>query len=137
MATIRQKKVFQAVVKGSTISGAMVKAGYALSSSKRTNKVTRTKGWKELMDKFIPDKELARVHKEGLSAAKKVFKNNNESGEIEEVGNEPDYAVRHKYLDTGYKLKGYYADGEKPLTTQATFVQIVINKPHDTERKTP
>lgn len=57
----------------------------------------------------IPDKDLIRVHKEGLEASKKVFKNNNESGEIELVGEEPDYAVRHKYLDSAYKLKGVYA----------------------------
>lgn len=57
----------------------------------------------------IPEEKLLEVHLEGLEAGKKVFKNNNESGEIEEVGYEPDYPTRHKYLDTAYKLKGIYA----------------------------
>lgn len=57
----------------------------------------------------LPDKDLIRVHKEGLEAGKTIYKNNNTSGEIEEVGYEPDYATRHKYLDSAYKLKGSYA----------------------------
>lgn len=57
----------------------------------------------------IPDDELIKVHKEGLQADKKVFKNNNATGEIEEVASEPDFAVRYKYLDSAYKLKGSYA----------------------------
>lgn len=46
----------------------------------------------------IPDELLEKVHLEGLTAARMV-------GETLE----PDYAVRHKYLDSGYKLKGSYA----------------------------
>ena len=46
----------------------------------------------------IPDELLEKVHLEGLLAGKMV-------GETLE----PDYAVRHKYLDSGYKLKGSYA----------------------------
>jgi hypothetical protein len=57
----------------------------------------------------IPDDLLVETHLAGLKATKKVFKNNNESGEIEQVGEEADYPTRHKYLDTGYKIKGNYA----------------------------
>lgn len=57
----------------------------------------------------IPDDDLVKVHLEGLNAGKTIYKNNNSTGEIEEVGYEPDYAVRHKYLDSAYKLKGVYA----------------------------
>jgi len=46
----------------------------------------------------IPDDLLLKVHLEGLTAGKMV-------GETLE----PDYAVRHKYLDTAHKLKGTYA----------------------------
>lgn len=42
----------------------------------------------------IPDEDLIRVHLEGLDA--------DEEGV-------PDYAVRHKYLDSAYKIKGIYA----------------------------
>lgn len=64
----------------------------------------------------IPDEDLIRVHKEGLEASRKTFKNNNKTGEIEEVADEPDYAVRHKYLDSAYKLKGVYAPEKKELS---------------------
>lgn len=57
----------------------------------------------------IPDKLLTKVHLEGLEAGKHIYKNNNESGEIEDLGIEPDYATRHKYLESGYKLKGSFA----------------------------
>lgn len=60
------------------------------------------------LEKALPDDLLAKVHVEGLHASKEVWKNN-ESGEVEKVSKEPDYAVRHKYLDSAYKLKGSYA----------------------------
>jgi len=50
----------------------------------------------------IPDDELVRVHLEGLKAGKKT-----------EEGIEPDYAVRHKYLDSAYKLKGVYENNDE------------------------
>lgn len=46
----------------------------------------------------IPDELLQKVHIEGLKASDKI-------GDIEI----PDYGVRHKYLDSAYKLKGAYA----------------------------
>lgn len=41
----------------------------------------------------LPDDLLSRIHREGLEATR---------------DDEPDYGVRHKYLDTAYKLKGSY-----------------------------
>lgn len=103
MATIKQKRAFKEVVNGSTLTNAMKVAKYSATTVKRTNKLTGTKGWQELMDKFIPDKELAKVHQEGLRATR-TFSSHTEPDRIE-----PDYATRHKYLDSGYKLKGKYA----------------------------
>ena len=70
--------------------------------------------FQELIDKYISEEALAKVHNEGLKAGKRIFKNNNSTGEIEEVGFEPDYAVRHKYLETGYKVRGRMKEHEKP-----------------------
>jgi hypothetical protein len=50
----------------------------------------------------IPDEDLVKVHKEGLNASRTI---KNEGEDIVE----PDYAVRHKYLDSAYKIKGIYA----------------------------
>ena len=71
----------------------------------------------------IPDELLEKVHLEGLNAGKRVFKNNNETGEIEDLGVEPDYAIRHKYLDSGYKLKGSYA-AEKNINLNVNIESV-------------
>src|SRR3990167_3234202 len=112
MPTIKQKiAVKELGVNGGNISKAMIKAKYSNRKGKiRTDKLTKTKGFKELMDKSLPDSILLKVHREGLGASKKVFKNNNESGEIEMVSEEPDYFARHKYLESAYKIKGKYND---------------------------
>lgn len=46
----------------------------------------------------IPDELLVKVHLEGLDAGRET-----------ENGTLPDFAVRHKYLDSAFKLKGVYA----------------------------
>lgn len=95
MATVRQKLAFKKVIKGKSISGAMREVGYSPTTSVVTTKLTKSKGWQELIDKYISEEKLAKVHSEGLNATKK-------EGD-EEVA---DYAVRHKYLETGYKVRG-------------------------------
>lgn len=52
----------------------------------------------ETLAERIDDDDLIKVHKEGLQAI---------TGRGDDV--QPDYSVRHKYLDTAYKLKGSYA----------------------------
>ena len=51
----------------------------------------------------IPDEDLVRVHKEGLEAVLGT-------GDNVQI----DFSVRHKYLDTAYKLKGLYKEPEDP-----------------------
>ncbi len=77
-------------------------------ANKRLKKVKIQNAIKSIAD-ALPDLDLIKVHKEGLQAGKRIFKNNNETGEIEDLGIEPDYATRHKYLDSAYKIKGTYA----------------------------
>lgn len=132
MPTVRQKRAFKEVVKGSSLTGAMKSVGYSLETAKRTNKLTKTKGWKELMDSYLPDKDLAKAHKEGLRATKRsgvggmkigIGKN----GKVEDFGHtdieEPDYAVRHKYLETAYKIKNKF-----PKEGIGVAVQVNIGK---------
>lgn len=59
----------------------------------------------------IPDEDLIKVHTEGLQAVKMA----GDSAEI-------DFAVRHKYLDSAYKLKGVYAP-DKLVTLTITHEQ--------------
>jgi hypothetical protein len=66
----------------------------------------------------IPDDLLERVMLEGLQATKMDGKGGmtigfGKDGDVEGIGHTemqyPDYAVRHKYLDSAFKLKGSYA----------------------------
>lgn len=99
--------------------------------SQNLRKLKIQKVIKSIADK-IPDDRLLEVHLEGLEAGKHIYKNNNESGEIEDMGVEPDYAVRHKYLESGYKLKGLYVD--KIANADGTPLQptvVFIPKPFE------
>lgn len=71
MATLKQKKAFREIgVNGGNISKAMSSAGYSPSVSKRTDKLTNTVGWKELMDKYLPDSKLGEKHQQLLNSTK-------------------------------------------------------------------
>jgi len=77
----------------------------------------------------LPDELLAQVHLEGLSATKRSGTGGMKigigaDGQVNDFGHteidEPDFAVRHKYLDSAYKLKGSYA-AEKSISITAQF----------------
>lgn len=74
------------------------------------------------LEEALPDELLAQVHKEGLFATKPNYSSTKDpvTGVAEKIDEEPDYAVRHKYLDTAYKLKGNYAP-EKSININAQF----------------
>lgn len=120
MPTERQKRAVKNIGKYRTEAEGLVKAGFSPSYAK-SGLIKRTKPFKDLMEKNLPDNLLLKVHKEGLSAGKKIFKNNNESGEVEFMGEEPDYPTRHKYLDTAYKIKGRYPKEGIGVAIQVNF----------------
>jgi hypothetical protein len=95
--TIKQKQAFMKVVKGSSITQAMKEVGYSDSTAKRTNKITRTQGWKELLETYLPDDKLLKAPSEALSATKW----NDFTGD-----REPDHNIRLKAAEVGFKLKG-------------------------------
>jgi phage terminase small subunit len=64
------------------------------------------------LQEALPDELLAKVHKEGLEATRE---------------DQPDFAVRHKYLDSAYKLKGSYA-AEKHLNINLEVNEEERNK---------
>lgn len=61
-------------------------AGYSDSVSKHPDRVTKTNGWQQLMEKFLPDQRLLQVHSELLE--------------------NPDWRARDAGLDKAYKIKG-------------------------------
>jgi len=116
MATIKQKLAFKKVVNGMPITRAMKAVNYADTTAGNTNKLTASKGWKELIDKYISEKALMKVHKEGLGAYRTEKEGDNEV-------RIPDFATRHKYLETGYKIRGRLkADEQGDTYNQFNFV---------------
>lgn len=95
----------------------------------------------------LPDELLAQVHLEGLSATKRSGTGGMKigigtDGKVNDMGHteidEPDYAVRHKYLDSAYKIKGTYAP-EKSVNTNLNVEidskQLEIAKKYEEEIK--
>lgn len=112
--TTRQKKAFDNMLEnGSNKGKALVDAGYSKNTAIAPTKVTESAGWIQLMEEHLADEKLAKVHNEGLEATRKSGK--------EEV---PDYAIRHKYLDTAYKIKNKFPK-EKETSIQINMAQIL------------
>ncbi len=78
-------------------------AGAIASENLKKPKIRRA------LEEALPDEMLAEIHREGLYATREVWKNNNETKQVEHVSDEADFAVRAKYLDMAYKIKGSYA----------------------------
>ena len=104
MATIKQKKALDNVVgNGGNVTQAMIDAGYSENTANTPQKLTESKGWKELMDEYLPDSLLASKHKELLN-------------KIDDKGQIDVQAVKAG-LDMAYKINGSYAPEKKDITT--------------------
>ncbi len=105
MATLKQKKAHKLSVENhGNVSKSMKEAGYTEASAKNPKNLTESKGWAELMEEAFPDDLLTKVHTEGLEATKI------NSSHTEPDYAVPDFAIRHKYLETAYKIKGKLVD---------------------------
>lgn len=114
MPTIKQKLALKKITEEHrSVSRAMLEVGYDPDTASKPSNLTKSKGWKELMDEYLPDAKLAQVHQEGLEAtkvisAKIVGMNANE--QTDDFIDVPDYQTRAKYLELGYKIKGRMND---------------------------
>ena len=115
MSEVKQRKALKNIGKYRTEQQALESVKYSPSYAK-SGLIKRTKSWQNLIQKYLPDNKLLKVHQEGLEATKQQgvggmaigLKN----GEVESMGhtdiNIPDYPTRHKYLETAYKIKGKF-----------------------------
>ena len=107
MATLKQKRAIANLVEnGGNVSKAMRDAGYSVETAKTPSKLTESEAFKSIAEQ-IPDYLLVKVHMEGLNA--KQFKYSPE-GELMQLD---DFATRHKYLESAYKIKKVI-DGDAP-----------------------
>lgn len=89
--TIKQNLAASKLVEnGGNVSKSMIAAGYSKASAKNPQKLTRSKGWRKLIDEYLPDKLLLGLHKELLKSA--------------------DQRIQLAAIDRAYKIKGRYND---------------------------
>ncbi|MBI4136850.1 hypothetical protein HY469_02195, partial [Candidatus Roizmanbacteria bacterium] len=96
--------------KPTSLRQAAIEMGYSESYAD-SGHLQQTRSWEVQRDQILTPEKLLKVHNEGLEATRKINKivGRDEEGhpEYELVGIE-DYATRHKYLDSAYKLRGNY-----------------------------
>ena len=104
MATLKQKKASQLVESGRNIGEVMINAGYSPNTAKAPTKLTKSKGWIELMEKKLPDKELLSVNNHALHATKIHGSLTEPDREVEDI------PTQLKAVELGYKVKGKLRD---------------------------
>lgn len=114
MPTIRQKKAaIEIVENGGVVSTAMIASGYSKNTAKTPSKLTDSDGFKELMIGMgIDDTKLLNVLNDGLNAMKIVTSHTEPDRDI------PDHPTRHKFLETGLKLRGILVENKQGNITQ-------------------
>src|SRR3990167_1027122 len=92
------KKVVESGGKKS-VSKAMREAGYSPATAKNPKKLTGSKAWGDLMEKHLPERELAKIHNELI--------HNNYLEEIDFPDTTPDSEIKRRLQAiTGATLKG-------------------------------
>lgn len=108
MATTKQKRAAEILVGSGgdmTVTKAMREAGYSEATINTPQKLTESKAFALILEEAgVTDIKLSEVLRDGLGATRVVVmgKESNESF----VDVQPDFAIRHKYLETGLKMKG-------------------------------
>jgi|SRR3990167_1759858 len=101
------KKISENV--GLPISHAAKELEYAESYAD-SGHLQATDSWQALMQEHIPDKLLAKRHKELLNKREVVKEYSHEQGEyVQRVTDQPETNAVKAGLDMGYRLKGKYA----------------------------
>lgn len=119
MTTAKQKLVASIMQEtAGNVSKAMKLAGYSAASAKDPQRLTRSKGWQELMRKYLPDDKLLVKHEEALEAMK-VTSHGESDHEV------PDHTTRLKAVDLAYKLKSKYLIEKSGGDTNIAVVKIV------------
>ena len=99
--TLKQRQAVKNLVENhGNISRAMLDAGYDPTTAKNPKNLTQSKAWPELMEEFLPDDKVLKVHAQGLEATK-IFSSHTEPDK--EI---VDHPTRLKAVEMAYKVKG-------------------------------
>lgn len=142
MATIRQQLAVEKMLENQgNVSKAMREAGYSEAMAKNPQTLTKSEGFRELLEQKLPDSLLLKTHLEGLEANKIVSARaktargepidaDEDTDDFIEV---PDHPTRHKYLETAYKIKGKMT-GEAASVFNV-IVPVIIQRGEDTAQR--
>lgn len=119
MATRKQKKAVQKMVEnGGVVSRAMRDAGYSEETAKTPKKLTESKGFKELLEQYLPDDLILSALEEDIRAKKM-----NRKGELE-------LASKIKGLLTN--KTDITSNGEKIVLLPSEVLERIGDTPEDT-----
>lgn len=123
--TIKQRLVAKNLSEniGKPVGKAMREAGYAESTSKSPALLTKSKNWPILVEKYLPDKLLARKHKQLLTVPKKIRRY--VKGDLESEVEELDTNAISKGLDMVYKVRGKYPTEKDSGDTNVAVVNVI------------
>lgn len=112
MATKNQEMVAQRVaakaIKGQKVSISQEMRGiYSESKTKQPSRLTKSKAWPELMEKYLPEKTLTKLHEKFLNK-KEVVITGIGKGESEWSYTGQPHSDALKALEQAYKLRGRY-----------------------------
>ena len=94
-------------------------AGYSNAIQIAPTKVTKSKGWKEIMANYFPDDYMAKKHRQLFEKQETMARNNVKTGKIEIIKTgEIDANAVKSALDMGYKLKGKYAAEDQTVLVE-------------------
>jgi hypothetical protein len=107
--TIKQLKAFDKIMENhGNVSSAMREVGYSEATAKNPKNLTRSQGFKELLDLVgLDDDSLSRKHQELLNCS--------------------DKQIELRALDMAYKLKGNYAPEKKEVNGGFSLTDILNN----------
>jgi len=103
-----------------TLKALALESDYSKAMSEQPSNIIAGKGFQALLAQDLPDTKLTSTHSQGLKATSRYYYHNS-TGLHYKVS--PDYSTRHKYLETGYKLKG-------KLNTTTEQQAVTINQLH-------
>jgi len=133
MATVKQKLAAKKIIENhGNVSKTMVEVGYTPATAINPSNLTESKGWNELMERYLPDDEVLIEHQKGLHATKPIgalvmVKKDGEKEVVykdnEGVIEVDDTMTRLKAVELAYKVKGKMGggDGNKPPAVQINF----------------
>lgn len=66
---LKHKKILEKLGKGKTLTQAAQEVGYAESTA-TSGAITKTKSWKQMLDQYLPESKLLKVHDQQLNSYK-------------------------------------------------------------------